>query len=113
MALMFRLVLILSLIAASALMAPMRGQTAGLSQIEICSDAGADVITLDAQGNPVSAHPPCPDCIACGTIGPLAEARGLLLMRAGLPLDHPLPRVIAAMGRLAIHPTARDPPLPV
>lgn len=113
MALMFRLVLILSLVAASALMAPMRGQMAGVSQIEICSDDGVEVLVLDAAGNPVAAHPPCPDCLACGAIGPLAEQRGLVLAQAVLPLAHPLPRAVAAAGRLAIQPAARDSPRPV
>jgi hypothetical protein len=108
---MFRLVLILILIAGSVVMAPSRGQMAGVTQIAICSDAGTETLTLDARGNPVAAHHPCPDCVPCLATGPLPDTGGLQRISIALPLSYPLPRQIAAAGTLAVHPTARDPPL--
>jgi len=110
MAVMLRLVVILTLIAGSALMAPSRGQMAGMTQIAICSDAGTETLTLDAQGNPVVARHPCPDCVLCVATGPLPETGGLLRVDIAVPLSYPLLHRSVADGPPVIHPAARDPP---
>ena len=113
MALMLRLFVIAVVIAGSVLFAPMRGQLAGLSQIEICSDLGIETLTLDARGNPVGPHHPCPDCTACVATGPLPGMTGAAFTAVALPLAFALPQSVAPAGTIVIQPAARDPPLPV
>ncbi len=111
MAFLFRLALILILVASSVVMAPTRGAMAGLSQIEICGAAGTETVTLDARGNPVGPHHPCPDCIACHTAGLLAEPPATRFGGVVLRFAYPVARDSVVAGILAIHPTARGPPL--
>jgi len=111
MSLLFRLALILILFAGSVLMAPSRGVMAGVSQIEVCSDSGTETLTLDARGMPVGPHVACPDCLLCVAMAPLPETGAALPGRVARPVTHPLPRAVMGAGVLAIHPTARDPPL--
>ena len=114
MAMLFRTLLILTLIAASALLAPMRGQMTGASQIEICSEAGTLTLTLDARGEPVAAHQPCPDCILCASLGPLPDSSSTASPAAGLAvLAFPMPRDAGATDRRGILPAARGPPVTV
>jgi len=110
MALLFRLVLIFVVIAGSVVMAPARGQMVELLQITICADGGAQTLTLDARGNPVGAHHPCPDCTTCLATGPPEDAGSLHRAALGLSMSYPLSRGGASAGTVAIHPTARDPP---
>ena len=110
MVVLSRLILILSLIAGSTGMAPMRGQMAGLSQIAICSDGGAAVITLDAHGNPVAPQHPCPDCVGSGAaISAFVDTvlRQVTARRFQACLLH---RGVATAERRVLHPLPRGPP---
>lgn len=113
MTLPIRLFLIFVMIAASVLMAPMRGNMAGLTQIEICADGAAAMLMVDARGNPVDAQHPCPDCLACQATGPAETAGALHFAAVILSLTRPMPPVVDAAGLTQIPATARDPPLPV
>ena len=106
-----RLVLILTLIAGSVQMAPMRGQMAGVSQIEVCSGSGVALVTLDARGTPVDAAHSCPDCIASVTAGLLPETGGALLPRAAVPMAHPWAQVPSPAGIIPVGASARGPPV--
>ncbi len=111
--LLFRLLMAVTLIAGSAIMAPARAPLGVTSQIALCSGTDTTIITLDAQGNRVAPHHPCPDCLA-------GLAAFLLPGQATLP--HPLARRLPnqpppeqrlALGRDTPPASARDPPLPV
>lgn len=41
------------------------GRSAGVMTIVICASAGAESITIDANGNPVEQSPECCDCVSC------------------------------------------------
>lgn len=110
MVLFTRLCLIVSLIAASVAMAPMRGQMAGLMQIEICSDLGVETVTLDRSGNPVASSHPCLDCLACGLAAPVGAFDGLRFAAVVVPLSCLPLGAVAAKSRPAIHAWARGPP---
>ena len=105
-----RLFLILTLIAGSTLMAPMRGHMAGLSQIEVCSDAGIRTVTVDAHGNPVAIVHSCPDCVTCVATGPLPDAGGVHVARTAVAAALPHVWTRMATGLRAVQPTARGPP---
>ena len=110
MILLARLCVILTLIAGSAVLAPMRGQMAGSSQIEVCSAAGVSLLTLDARGNPVAAADSCPDCLACVATGPLPDAGGVDLARTTFASALAPGPMQMATGLHAVQPAARDPP---
>jgi len=106
-----RIALVLILMAASVVMAPLRGHMAGRMNVTICTDGGVQTVTLDAQGNPVASHAPCPDCLPGFGPAPLTDAFRSSWMAFATAMSLPLPRRIEAAGLLVIHATARGPPL--
>ena len=113
MAVLFRLAVVLILIVGSVILAPGRGQMAGLMQITICAEGGPQTVTLDASGNPAPPHHPCPDCLPGLGAAPLPGTTGQPRMTMARPLCLPLPQDTASAGITAIRATARGPPLSV
>lgn len=113
MAVLLRLVLILVVMAGSVVMAPARGMSASVMQITICSEGGTETLALDAQGNPVAPHHPCPDCLPGLSIGPIPGVAAPQPTRMSRPLSLSLPRRIEAAGLATLNPSARDPPLSI
>lgn len=111
MVVLSRLVLILTLIAGSTLMAPMRGQMAGLSQVEVCSDGQPQMLTLDLRGKPVPWVHACPDCLICTATGPLPETGRAQLVLIAIPVAFFGQRAGMAAGQTPTDPAARDPPV--
>ena len=109
----FLTALLLSLLLAvtSVTMAVARGQEPMGQTLTLCTEDGTTTVTLDANGNPVSAHVHlCPDCLSAVTSadlpGPLALPARPLGRATLLPL--PQPRILASLARQTAH--ARDPP---
>jgi hypothetical protein len=105
-----RLAFVLILMAGSVILAPSEGQMAGMTQITICAEDGTEIITLDAQGNPVAPHHPCPDCLPGFATAQLSVE--VIALRTALPrpLSLPLPRREAGDGIIPIRASARAPP---
>jgi hypothetical protein len=53
--------------------------SAGVIQMVICTDMGAQTITLDANGSPIIASHNCPDCLAASVVPDLPPAFALPL----------------------------------
>jgi hypothetical protein len=69
------LLLSLMLALASVSMAVARGQAPMGPEIELCTDAGAVTVRLDAEGNPMPDGPHlCPDCLSASTAFVMPEA---------------------------------------
>lgn len=109
MRLLTSLLLSLVLAVTSVTFAAARVQAAELTQIVICAQGAARLVTLDAAGNPVEAPHHCPDCLAALPPPPSAVVLGLY---------SPVPRAVvvlpaqgqAAPARAASTPLARGPP---
>lgn len=76
------LLLALMLALTSVTEAVARGQSAGITEMVICSAWGVSTVTLDAEGNPVAPSHPCAVC--------LAATGGALLPAVALPPARPL-----------------------
>lgn len=51
------------------------GRSAGVTTIVICASAGAETITIDANGNPVEQSPVCCNCVGCNAPSTQLSAR--------------------------------------
>lgn len=86
---------------------------AGTTTVELCSEAGAVTVTLDAQGNPASPHRPCPFCLAAQDTGPVpAPDAWSRPLRPAKPAVFTVAYPGASKGH-RLSPSARAPPLPV
>lgn len=108
---LLRLTLALVLAVTSVHLASMRGAGGmAVAWVEICGDGSGDPLPIDAQGDPVAAHVPCPDCVLAAAVilpptpeaGP-PDATGFELAGTAPALGAPLLRGLA--------PSARGPPL--
>jgi len=86
----------------SVTLALARHADVGGTTITLCSDAGERLITLDAQGNPMPAAHPCPDCVAAIAAQDIPPA-------LALPLP-PLAQHRLKMPHLARHARGQTPP---
>ncbi len=111
MAVLFRIFLIVIVLAGSVLMAPARGQMTGLSSIKVCAGADTRTLLVDARGVPVDPHQHCPDCVLCLATGQLPSTATAWFDRVAGPLIHPRPAALPAIGARTIPPSARDPPV--
>ena len=106
------ILLALLLTVTSVTFAAARVQAAGLTQMVICAQGAARVVTFDAAGNPVEAPHHCPDCLAA--LPPIPSpatppsyrvpARPILLIRADAQV------LVPQAGHT---PSARGPPVTV
>ena len=103
------LLLTLSLAFGSVAEALARNQMAGAGGQVICGSDGTRLISLDASGNPVTAHP-CTHCLAAAIAGVLAYAADLTAPVILHATD--LPRPALSQAGIARHaqPHARGPP---
>lgn len=87
-------------------------QTAGYSQIVICSGNGPTVVTLDASGNPVAPAKPCADCPDCITGQGFVAALPDIALGAEPRFTAATPTVLPAIValRLLQAASARAPP---
>lgn len=88
-----------------------QGRMAGAQVVEVCTEAGARTLTLDAEGNPVAAPHDCLACLLPALAGaPETPAPARPAAVAALRLA---PADAAATGRAAPIPLARGPPAAV
>jgi hypothetical protein len=104
------LLLALLLAVTSVTMAVARGQSPMGRDVIICAGAGTSTITLDANGNPVRAMHPCPDCLmgVTAAIAPDAVAAHMRPHTRGTILAHTQTALAATLRARAA--TARGPP---
>lgn len=101
---------LLSLVASSVTMAVARGQ--GHHEMVICSGYGMVTITLDADGNPVDAVQPCPDCLINLHVT-LPETVHVSASWALAGQVEPLGCAVFNAPSCLLAPKSRGPPLPV
>lgn len=105
------LVLCLVLAFASVSMAVARGQVPMGATVALCSEDGALLVALDAQGNPVPASPHlCPDCLGASTAVVLPEDAKLPARLPVVRLVTVLRPVLPGAGTAVIPCKARGPP---
>ncbi|MDP3264347.1 MAG: hypothetical protein Q8M59_15445 [Tabrizicola sp.] len=66
------LILALILALASVHTALARATAGPVTWIEICDGLTTAAVAMDAKGNPVTAHPTCPDCVMAAALLPQA-----------------------------------------
>ena len=111
MDLLFRLALVLIVMAVSVFTAPSRGQMAGAMQITICAEGGPQTLTLDATGTPLPLQHGCPDCLpglGAAVLPDFGPPRRIVLAQ---PLSLPMPNHGVRAGLIRVRTTARGPPV--
>jgi molybdopterin biosynthesis enzyme len=86
-----------------------QGRMAGARGVELCTDAGAATVLVDASGNPVAAAHDCADCLlpvlAAAQAVPAPQRPAAAARTAALPAATP------RRGTGAPPPQARGPPV--
>lgn len=85
--------------------------TAGGTTLILCTSTGAQTVTLDANGNPVPAAHPCPDCVAAIAAQGVPPAAQLPLRPLTASAQFAQTVEISAPSRAAPPAQARAPPL--
>lgn len=108
----FALMLSLVLAFASVSMAVARGQEPMGDAIALCLDGTAVTVTLDADGNPISALTHlCPDCLSAATTFDLPQPVGLSAPVWRETQTDAVPAAARSYIHTAITPAARGPPV--
>lgn len=106
------LLLALMLAVTSVTFAAARVQEVGTTQMVICSQGAARLVTLDAAGNPVQMPHHCPDCLVA--FPPLPLPAAVVARGVGPFTDMPLPAHAQTAPEVAVHTAlARGPPMSV
>lgn len=103
------LLLSLSLVFSALADGMMRAEGGAVATLEICADGGPKTISVDRDGNPVSAHHECMDCCLIGFATASFETLPVWLnFRNHLSVHFDVTRPY--LSRFAVKPDARAPP---
>lgn len=113
MAVLFRLSLVLILVASGISLGAARGQLRVAGAVVLCTGSAVQVQLIDERGQPVNRTHVCPDMalsLMAAVAQPAAEAG---LRQGGVRHLDPAPAPVLAPGRHLAGTRARGPPLPV
>lgn len=100
--------LILALTAVTVAVA--RVQDGATTEMVVCAEGGAMLVTLDASGNPVERLHHCPDCTVALT-GPVLPVQAPRHIARVAPIDRTMPGADLHPARTPDRPVARGPPI--